>query len=112
MTCADGGHTPRREACVWWKLPRPACDEALAGFGVFQRALACAVPGLQARLLRRVDDPAAATATLMETYALPSRPGGLGDGLLERLRTEGDAASAAWRVGERHFEIFTEAPPR
>lgn len=112
MTLPHGGHAPRREAYVWWKLPLAACDEAVTGFGIFQRAVSCAVPGLQARLLRRDDDPAGSTATLMETYALPSRPGGLGEGLLERLRTEGDAASAAWRVGERHFEIFTEAPSR
>jgi hypothetical protein len=107
---SSGGHALRREVFVYWKLAPEVLAEAVAGTGTFQRAMALAAPGLQARLLVRCDDGAAATATLMETYALPAQPGGIGDALLARLRHDGDAATAPWRHGARHVEVFAEPP--
>ena len=109
---AAGGHAPRREVFVYWKLAPEALADAVAGTHTFQRALALATPGLQVRLLVRCDEGehAVATATLMEIYALPAHPGGIGDTLLARLREDGDAATAPWRRGGRHVEVFAEPP--
>ena len=103
-----GGHAPRREAYVYWTLPSEALGEALPAMGVFQQALALAAPGLVARLLLRQDDAGGGVATVMETYALPSHPAGLGDALLDHIHSQGDAASAPWRGGTRHVELFAE----
>ena len=104
------------ELYFYWRTPPAALAQALATVAAFQRGMEQAHPGLAARLLQRVDAPAAgagaageatAPATVMEIYR---RPGPGIDPATERLlRDGGDAATAAQRLGARHCERFVPA---
>jgi hypothetical protein len=100
-----------RELYVYWRLARADVDAALAALRGWHRQLESDAAGLHARLYLRADVPAD-EATLMETYRVDADGGeaGVSPGLQARLAAEGDALSAPWRRGSRHFEVFVPCP--
>ena len=90
------------ECYVYWKLDAAALASAARAMSAFQQQLCRRHPGLQARLLSKLDD-SAAVATLMETYAMP---GGLSPELTKAVVDEGGRVAAAWCRGSRHIERF------
>jgi len=104
------------ELYLYWRLcpdDLPAAQKALQ---CWQRELEGRWPGLQARLLLKADaraevqadpqrQPAAAahSATLMETY---TRSAGLPPELQAFIVDQGAQATATWRQGPRHVEVF------
>ena len=98
------------ELYLYWRTALANLPAATAAMQAFQRQQSLSTPGLQARLLQRVD-ASGGDATLMETYKLPAVAGGIGDALRQRIADGGDAASAPWRVGARHLEVFSEVEP-
>jgi len=86
-----------RELYFYWRALGGAAS-ALQATRTFQQTLAARWPDLQTRLLVRSDG-----TTLMEVYA------GADEAMLERLVVEGDAATAPWRSGPRHLEVFDAA---
>lgn len=95
-----------RSLFVYWKTPRAMLDAATASLAAAQRGLVERHPGLQARLYRRADDDGE-LATLMETYA---RDGGIDATLAQAVDAAADGASAGFRHGARHVEVFEEGP--
>lgn len=97
----------RCELYLYWRTSQADLPAATKAMLAFQQQQTVAWPGLRARLLRRAD-AAGDAATLMETYALPSNAGGIGKTLRQHIIDSGDAASAPWRDGARHIEVFSE----
>jgi hypothetical protein len=87
---------------IYWKTGREDAASAAAELAVCQQDLCRLHPGLVATLYRRADEIGAAV-TFMETY---SRHGGIDAALQAEIVASGAAASARWRQGERHVEIF------
>lgn len=104
---AGGPH--RRELFVYWRVASAMAGEAHAAATALQSALRAAHPGLQARLLRRGDGPVAGAETWMETYALPSSPGGVDAALQAAIEAAAAAALAVFIDGARHVEAFEVA---
>jgi hypothetical protein len=97
-----------RELYLYWRTGSADAAAATVAMRAWQQALQRAHPDLQARLLRRADEAAAETKpeiTLMETYL---QPGGIRPALQQHIADAGDAASATWRRGPRHVEVFIE----
>ncbi len=90
-----------RELYFYWRIAPAQRAEAVNAARRFQAAACAGRPGLQARLLVKADG-----STLMEVYRCAA---GIDDATLDHLVAEGDAASARWRSGERHCEVF--GPP-
>ena len=97
-----------RELFVYYRVASAAAGEAHAAATAMQSALRTAHAGLQARLLRRDNGPADAE-TWMETYALPSSPGGVGAVLQAAIEAAAAAALAVCIDGARHVEAFEVA---
>jgi hypothetical protein len=95
---------PSRELYLYWRTGSADAAAATVAMRAWQQALQRAYPGLRTRLLRRADEAAPET-TLMETYL---QPGGIGPALQRHIADAGDAASAPWRRGARHVEVFIE----
>jgi hypothetical protein len=96
-----------RELYLYWKLAPGHRETALAALREFQRASELSAPGLAARILLRDDDRSDdGPITLMEIYARPGVPGGVDPQLQAQIASAGDAATAAWRIGPRHLEVF------
>ena len=93
-----------RELYLYWRTSHADAPAASAAVRAWQQGLQSEQPGLQARLLRRADEAPAET-TLMETYVLA---GGIGPALQQHIAQRGDEATAAWRRGPRHLEVFIE----
>ena len=90
------------ECYVYWRLDAASLKAAADALTAFQQQLRERHPGLQARLLSKLDD-SAAEATLMEVYALP---GGVNPELAKAVVDEGGRVAAAWCRGTRHIERF------
>jgi hypothetical protein len=82
-----------RELYFYWRIAGDA-GAALGAVRRFQQAVTARWPAASARLLLRADG-----STVMEVYAAAGA---------ERaaLVAEGDAATAPWRAGPRHLEVF------
>lgn len=96
--------TEARQAFVYWRVEPASLADAVAALRSLHARWAVEWPALQAQLFLRADPDAA--PTLMETYAL-DQPEGLGDADLRRIHREADVATAAWRRGTRHEELFS-----
>ena len=95
-----------RELFVYYRVAAHNADALRLAVSAMQDRLRLALPGVQARLLRRTE-ATDGMDTWMETYAVPitTDPGGVSDSLCARI--EHDAA--AWqhlRAGPRHTEVF------
>ena len=88
-----------RELFVYYRVDARHAARAMHIVGGWQRDLRTAHAPLQARLLKRPADDAAANETWMETYAH------FGDALLAEL-SAGPAALSPLIDGERHVEVF------
>lgn len=90
------------EHFVYYRVRRADDARAESAVMAMQAELAARWPGLQGRLLRRVDGgPATGDVTLMEIYAgLPSPEAAA------ELESLAFARLAPWLVGERHVEAF------
>ncbi|MCY7314600.1 MAG: DUF4936 family protein [Rubrivivax sp.] len=96
----------QRALFVYWHVEPGRLDEATAVTQTWQQALCRQHPTLQASLYRRTDaDPG--RRTLMESY---SAPGGIDEALMHTISAQGEAATAAWRQGARHVEVFEALP--
>ena len=98
---------PLRELFVWYRVDAAQGPRTRADVLDMQRRLCNEIVGLHARLLVR-RDAGAAVETWMETYALPSRAGGID------VSTEAAIATCAGALerlagSERHAEGFTAA---
>lgn len=94
-----------RELYLYWKLPAEHASAALPALRGWQQVLCAAHPGLQARLLRRADEPAGRPTTWMEVYRRPGA--GIDAALQQRIRTEGDALLTALHPPlQRVLEVF------
>jgi Domain of unknown function (DUF4936) len=84
---------------VYYRVGADDVDAAVAAVLAMQRGLVATRPGLAAECLRRLgaDD---AQVTLMEVYAFAP---GHDHAAIESLAA---AASARWRRGGRHVEVF------
>ena len=83
-----------RELYFYWRALGSAA-EAVQATRRFQQSIEARRPGVTARLLLRGDG-----STLMEVYA------GADEATQEVIVVEGDGATAPWRSGPRHLEIF------
>ncbi len=101
-----------RALFVWWRVDASRLDEASATANALQAALVRSMPGLQARLYRRVDASAAEggggatlpSATVMETYAMES--GGITAEVEVQIEAAAQSALGGLVDGERHVEAF------
>ena len=94
----------REECFIYYRVARSEMEGAQESVLAFQANLCLRFPGLEARLLSRVDDAQAQTATFMEIY----RADRLSEGM-RNLQDEIKAAAAAalpWLKSERHLEVF------
>jgi Domain of unknown function (DUF4936) len=99
--------TARLELYVYYRLPVALRSDWPARVGALQAELSAAVPGLQARVLRRADTPTGAEYTpdtWMEVYHRPVA--GLDQKVIERIEGAATSRLAAWIQGERHREVF------
>ena len=103
------GRPHGRELFVYWRVVPATADKAHAAATALQSALRAAHAGLQARLLRRGDGPAGGAETWMETYALPSSPGGVDATLQAAIEDAAAPALAGFIDGARHVEAFEVA---
>lgn len=94
------------ELFIYWRLAAVDVDDAARAMAAFQEALRLRYGGLQARVMRRIDDQGD-KATLMETYALA---GGVNEQLHTEIVVGGAQAAAAWSQGPRHVEVFEPLP--
>lgn len=96
-----------RQLFVYWRLASADVSSAVRAVRSLQCQCRAEHRGLMAALLMR-EDPSAAQATLMETYALDANvsPGGIGLELQLLINTACDEATRPWRDGERHVEVF------
>jgi hypothetical protein len=92
------------ELYFYWRANPADMAAVKTAVQTWQAAVRHAQPGLQTRLLQRAE-VAAPEVTWMEIYALP---GGIGPALQQHIVERGDAATAPWRRGPRHLEVFTE----
>lgn len=99
-----------RELYVYYRVATRDADALRLAVSAMHDRLRRAHPGLQARLLRRMD-ALAGEDTWMETYAMPASigvpeaAGGVTDVLCARIERE----AAAWQhllAGPRHAEAF------
>jgi hypothetical protein len=104
MSPGPAATPPGLELYLYWRVAAADAAQAVNDTRRWQRALQGQVPGLAARLLQLADG-AAGDATLMEIYALA---GGVGAALQQRVVDEGETATAPWRRGARHLEVFSE----
>lgn len=88
-----GGATHR---FFYWRVAPESASAALAALRSWQCSLAPIGLAQAAGLFVRHEP---GRCTVMETYVAS-------DADLPRLQQEGDAATAPWRVGERHLESF------
>lgn len=91
----------KRELYVYFKAPACHAAAVLAAVMDMQSRLRNEVPGLQARLLKRID-AASGLHTWMETYAST-------DGVGAALGSTIEQRAAAWSdllEGPRHTEVF------
>jgi hypothetical protein len=95
------------ERYIYYRV-HPDCAHRLPAAAIrLQAALRERLPELQARLLVRQGSGAGLDApTWMETYAAPTRPGGVDDALLAEIETLAGIHLADAIVGERHIESF------
>ena len=96
-----------RELYIYWHLAPADLEVAAQAVTTFHNALRLRHGGLQARLLRRVNEPEH-KATLMETYAAP---GGIPLWLQAEIVADGANAAAAWCRGLRQMDVFEPLPP-
>lgn len=91
------------ECYVYWRLRAETLPAAARAMAAFQEQLRARHPGLQARLLSKMDS-GDAEATLMEVYTLP---GGVSSTLDQAVADEGGRVAAPWCLGQRHIERFS-----
>jgi Domain of unknown function (DUF4936) len=99
-----------RELFVWYRVRDERAEQALAAVRTMQGELVATWPGLQARLLTRVDP--GGVQTWMESYAraTDSPPGQAGiDADIARTIELAALPLAALLEGVRHVEAFTTA---
>ena len=94
----------RRELFIYWRTSGNDAAAARQAMRVCQQSLSAQFDGLRPRLLQRIEE-AGDHATLMETYAID---GGIDAALQQRIVDAGNAASAPWRQGARHVEVFED----
>jgi hypothetical protein len=96
-----------RQLFVYWRAAAADAPAALQAVRALQDAMARRHPGLRCALYLR-QDPSAAGATLMETYALDIAVAaeGLGPALQEEIEAAAGNALATWLRGARHVEVF------
>lgn len=94
-----------RELFIYWRVQARLLPAAVQAMTRFQDDLRGRQPGLQARLLRRVDANDT-QATLMESYAAA---GGIDATLHQAIVVQGAQAAAPWCQGARHVEVFEPA---
>jgi hypothetical protein len=104
MSPGPAATPPGPELYLYWRVAAADAAQAVDATRRWQRELQGQVPGLAARLLQRADGTAG-DATLMEIYSLA---GGVGAAVQQRIVDEGAAATAPWRRGVRHLEVFSE----
>ncbi|HEU4460613.1 MAG TPA: DUF4936 family protein [Methylibium sp.] len=92
----------RHELFVYYRVRSSHAQALAAAVADMHRTLRAAHPGLDARLLRRADEPGGET-TWMETYALPA---GADPAALRTAIEAAARALAPWLAGERHVEHF------
>ena len=93
----------RRELYVYYRV---ATRDLAAALRIVERAhddLRLQYPGLFARVLRRADDSAGHSVTLMETYRADD---GIDDTLQRRLEETVSPALTPLLIGTRHTEAF------
>ena len=95
-----------RELYVYFRAPAHQADAVQVAVTDMQQQLRREIPGLQARLLMRID-ASSGQHTWMEIYALPPEAGA--GGMTEALGSTIEQRAAAWRDlldGPRHVEVF------
>lgn len=95
-----------RELYVYFRAALRRADAVQAAVTAMQAQLRSEIPGLQARLLQRID-ASSGQHTWMETYAIDPAAGA--DGVTEALGSTIEQRAAAWRdliEGTRHVEVF------
>jgi hypothetical protein len=109
-----------RELYIYWRVGTPQLAAALQATQHMQQQLLGQHPGLQARLLVRLEDKAAATAgapphsTVMETYRASN---GITPTLQAAIATAAQQFLQPWLLGnsdglgQRHVEVFAPADP-
>lgn len=93
-----------RELYVYFRADRGQASAVRAAVTDMQARLRSEVPGLQARLLKRMES-SGGQDTWMETYAIS-----LAEGVTEALGSTIEQRAAAWRDlldGQRHIEVFS-----
>ena len=96
-----------RELYVYFRAAPSRADAVQAAVTSMQAQLRREIPGLQARLLQRVD-ASGGQHTWMETYAIA--PSASAEGVTEALGSTIEQQAAAWRHlldGPRHVEVFS-----
>lgn len=99
---------PGVEHYLYYRVPDAAATGLRLALLAEQAALCAAHPGLEARLLERVD-PAAGHRTWMEIYRRPGA--GVEEALAAAIEARMAAHCAAAGVGGRHLEAFRALPP-
>jgi hypothetical protein len=108
-----------RELYIYWRVGTPQLAAALQATQHMQQQLQGQHPGLQARLLVRLDEKAgaansAAHSTVMETYRASN---GITLTLQAAIATAAQQFLQPWLLGnsdglgQRHVEVFTPADP-
>ena len=96
-----------RELYVYFRADRGQASAVRAAVTDMQARLRSEVPGLQARLLKRMES-SGGQDTWMETYAISLAAGA--EGVTEALGSTIEQRAAAWRDlldGQRHIEVFS-----
>ena len=96
---------PQRELYVYYRVAPASWRDAMVAAQRLQQRLRAEHAGLNARVLRRADEPNAEAVTLMEVYTFDARPGGV-DAALEAHIVATATALDSWRIGDRHVERF------
>lgn len=87
---------------VYYRVRAEDAAAAIAAVQACQARLRLTWPGLVCTLSRRADE-AAEHVTLMETYA---HADGVAAAARREIERELGTAVQAWRLGERHVEVF------